>query len=240
MKTLITFAALVVPVLSACGLGIGPKSVDKRSTAQDLTGITAVRVDGTDGDVALVPAVGNEGVVEFIKRTPKVTLGGPGGCRGSHSVEGTTLVVKIEKDASASCEIDAHLTIPAAATVAVKVGNGDVSLKGLQGALDISTKNGDIDAVLAAPSADQAALNAAFSTNNGDATIKSNFSPASGTLRASTNDGDIKIRLPQGTVLRIDETHDNGDFRTAFPSTADAAFTVDLKSNDGDLKIETN
>lgn len=225
-------------ILPACGVGIGPKSEKRTDAPYDLSGINAVDVSANDGDVSIAPAQGN-GSVQFIKKTPRVSTGS-GDCHSESSIQGTTLVVKIWQDLQASCEIDAVIAAPANAAITVNSSDGNVHIQGMTGAVTVNSKDGNIDASLDRPLGDAPVLNAAFTSNDGDVSVSVNFPPATGRLKMSSADGNLKLGLASGTLFQLNEQHEDGNLRSDLTATPGAAFVVDVSTEDGNIRLQQN
>lgn len=238
---MISRLALLGLMLSStgCGLGIGPKKEVRQSNDIDLTGITAVRADTGNGDVTVEPTTNQAGIVEFTKRTPRLALG-HGDCHGSYRIDGTTLVVEVTSDFGAACEIDTRIVVPPTVNVDVKTSNGDAHVQDMLGQVSARSSDGDVVASLARPAGDAPLCNGTFSTNNGNIHVTVQYPPAGGRLSAATDNGDVRIGLSDGTAFQVSEHHDNGAFHNGLSLTDKAPFTIEMKTDNGDLKIEKN
>jgi hypothetical protein len=231
---------LSLPLLTtACGLGIGPKSERHDVQPLDLTHVSAVRVNGTDGDITVQPATGSTGSVTFVEKTSR-WFAGTGHCHYGQHVDNGTLVVDVKKDSNAGCEVETTVEAPLMAQVDIANSNGDVHVNDMAGTVNASNSNGDVKVSLASQGGDTPAANGTFSSSNGDVDVKTSFKPASGTLSLSTDNGDAKVGLPDGTPYSLSTKVDNGSVKKDFADTPSAPFHVSLKTDNGSLKIYKN
>ena len=232
-------ALTCIAILTGCGLNIGPKSDRRDSERIDMTNITAISVNGEDGNVTISSSSGANGSVEFVERKSRY-FAGTGHCHYSQRIEGQTLLVEIHKDRNAGCEVETTIAAPADATLDVRLDNGDVRISGFKNTVNVAGDNGDITATLESPGGDAPVCNGTFSSDNGAIDVDVRYQPVSGNLSLSTDNGAAKVGLPAGTLYSLDAHVDNGSVKKDLGETAGASFKVFMKSDNGSLKIYQN
>ncbi|RRR99535.1 DUF4097 family beta strand repeat-containing protein [Glycomyces terrestris] len=131
------------------------------------------------------------------------------------------------------CETDYTLGLPAGADATAETGVGDVSLDGLDGAVDIDTGIGDVTGE------GLRTTDTTVVTGVGDVTLE--FAQVLGDISVEAGTGDVVLTVPDdGTVYEV--LHDGGigdqHIEIATDPTADADYTITVASGVGSLTIQ--
>lgn len=198
-----------------------------------------VVIDSSGGSVVVVPAEGNQ---VQVSRRARWTMFEP-----DMDVEqvGGSLVVKADcTGPSFLCEVQYHVSVPAAVPVRVLGGGGDVQIERLDADVDVQTSGGDVvltsmgGAVKVRTSGgDITATSVAgaldFATDGGSITASSLTGP---TIQAGTSSGDIDL-VVTGLAERIGAGSASGDISIVVP---DLAYAVDAQAGSGLVTVDVN
>lgn len=239
MQRFSPFLFLAASLLTACALGVSPKSEKRTNATLDASSITNLQINSSSGNVTIAAAAAGNANVAFTKTTPDLGVS-EGACTSDQHIDGTTLVVTVTHDKLANCIIDTQITIPAATTIDASLDDGSIKITDVTGVVSAHTGDGYIDASLASPGGESPTLNDSFDTSDGNIQVQVNFAPSSGNISLKTKNGGIKLELPVVTKFAVDESHQNGTFTNDLTAIPGAPFDVTMTSQDGNLTIAAN
>lgn len=213
----VTLVAIGAGVLSGCGLAF-PESFEDDTVVTEE--ITAVRVEGSNGDVRLT---GDHTATE-ISLHRKVEYRGDRPEDPSHRVEDGVLILG---GCGRGCSVDYDLDLPAGLPVSGETDNGDIRLSAV-GEVDVRTDNGSI-------TLDGAAGPVVVRTSNGELDLTLD-TPQD--IRAETDNGEITATVPAGSYQVSTET-DNGDLDIEIPHDPAGAHRIDLTTDNGSVTVRS-
>jgi DUF4097 and DUF4098 domain-containing protein YvlB len=115
-----------------------------------------------------------------------------------------------------NCNITVH--VPAAAEIEAETTNGNCSVTGMRGQLDIGTTNGNVDAEDTAGPVDA-------STTNGDVRVSVASLPAAARMSCRTTNGSVRLTLPAKINAEVDLSTTNGRVKSSYPITMEGGFS---------------
>ncbi|MCS6880953.1 MAG: DUF4097 family beta strand repeat-containing protein [Oscillochloridaceae bacterium] len=172
---------------------------------------SAVRINGVNDDIELVPAVGEDITVEATRRAggwnKDVATAALQGLEVVTEVQGDTLVISVgggnglTRVLGRASAVSLRVAVPASTRVEATVVNGDIAVTGVQGDLMLQTVSGDVHA-------ERVSGDLRVNSTSGDVRVRNHRGPltvntTSGTIsaeglitgaRLSTLSGDIELR----------------------------------------------
>ncbi|MEV0345276.1 DUF4097 family beta strand repeat-containing protein [Nonomuraea sp. NPDC050680] len=216
-------------VLTGCGAGITSEA-DTRS--YDLTDkVAALHIEADAGTVDVVES-DRQGirVVERLNwRKNKPTT--------RREVRGDTLELAFDCPTSwglgawgVTCDVSYQVEVPKGLRVKVRSDSGDLTLKGLSGALEATSDSGAVEA---------SGLTGKYvvaKTDSGDMTLT--FTGPPDKVTTVTDSGKTVIHVPQ-RPYRIDARTDSGNKVIRTASDTSAQRSIALSSDSGDMEVAT-
>ncbi|MFJ8542927.1 DUF4097 family beta strand repeat-containing protein [Streptomyces sp. NPDC093586] len=207
--------------LTACG---GKTTVDESRYRVDDK-VTSLRITSNGGNVEVTAADGSAiDVTERIEYTDEKP-------RTEHSVRDGALSLDAPgcaKGDSGECSVGYTLTVPRGTVLSVDTGGGDVTVRGLAGAVAAKTGGGDIRI------GESAAKKVAAHTGGGN--IDASFTAAPDQVETESGGGDVTVRLPAGPYA-VDARTDGGDRRVDVAGDPSSAHTVKARTGGGNLTV---
>ncbi|MCB9715965.1 MAG: DUF4097 family beta strand repeat protein [Myxococcales bacterium] len=204
--------------------------------------VTAVVVDGGVGDVR-VRTHGEAGAIVSAE-----LFGDGGQVRPRVELDGSVLHVGVHCGRADCCAADLDLTIPAAASLEVELGVGDVSVQDLAGSAMVDLGTGDIelhrlegglDLHTGTGSIDGEGLLGAeawVDVGTGDAELQWSSSATIESIDVEVGVGSVELEVPEGGYdLRLDTGVGDIDTDGIRGDAAGATITVDVGTGDIDL-----
>ncbi len=128
------------------------------------------------------------------------------------------------------CTASYTLHVPRNVRVVLWSGSGDVSVRGLRGAADLTSQHGDVDA---------SGMRTQFlhaSTEHGDVHLA--FARAPRDVDASSTHGDVTVVVPRaGGPYRVEASTDYGDTNVDVPTDPAADRVIRVASVHGDVSV---
>ena len=183
-----------------------------------VTGTPTVVVDGTVGDLSVVPA-GTAGANQVLVRATKYVHGfsprrderDPAQLPLDMTQDGDTVTIRPQQrhdpDSSTERRVDLTITVPAETNLTIKLVAGDVHLDGITGLYNVELATGDLR-LSRATVAGGSILRAAA----GDLTFDAALTQGAA-VSLSTGTGDIDVTLPETTDAHLDASTNAGDVR---------------------------
>jgi hypothetical protein len=192
-------------------------------------------VPSTDGDVHVEVSGWSSGPEpEFTVDTAADTTTIDGGCSGVWF---------------ARCDLDVRVALPTSATLDVTGTNGRITVSELDGDISLENTNGGLQVREVSGTLHLRTTNGAISvadcesddvgatTTNG--AIDLDFSDAPSTVRATSTNGGVTVRVPGQVPYFIDATTTNGGINTdALPSDRFADRTITVSTSNGAILVE--
>lgn len=114
--------------------------------------------------------------------------------------------------------------------VEIRTGSGDVRARGVAGDLRVTAGSGDL--TLEGVSGD-----VEVKTGSGDIRLASPL-PSGKNWRLRTGSGDAELVLPRGAEFRLVAESEFGEVESDFPSSPQAASSIEVKTGSGDIRIK--
>ncbi|MEV0676817.1 DUF4097 family beta strand repeat-containing protein [Actinosynnema sp. NPDC050436] len=250
-------AVLVAGTLSSCVRLVENNFSDTSDISEP---IATVRVQNGSGDVRVRGADDASGTrvvrkVEYPKDADKPT-------GTTHRVEGDVLVLD---GCGSRCTVHYEVTVPSknvkvdgentsgnvtlegVASVDVKLGSGDATVRGVSGAVKVENSSGDVVASdiageftgrVGSGNARLSKLSGAVKVENNSGDIEVELAvPQS--VRATAGSGNLTVRVPQGSY-KLDADVGSGDKNlNGFKSDPNATVELVLRVDSGDLTLNT-
>jgi hypothetical protein len=225
--------AIGIPVmLAASGFGafslVGTfaRTSEQHTATYAWHGDGEISVNASAGDVRIVVGTGTQvGVVyteHYEFKRPTITATSLNG--------GLQLAARCAGGVYGSnCEINYVLTVPAAASLVLHTGDGDVQLGASTGTVSATTGEGDINGTqLLSKTVDA-------STGDGDVKLAWDIAPTS--VDATTGNGGINLVVPQGTAYSVSAHTGNGGTHVSVPQDQAATDSITASTGNGDIRI---
>ncbi|MEV0197958.1 DUF4097 family beta strand repeat-containing protein [Nonomuraea sp. NPDC050691] len=229
MKTIVIAGGLLASaaLLTGCGLQslAGPTNQDTVDY-QVTDKVARLQVKSGAGDVAITEydgsAVRVTETLQWRESKPKTT----------HKVEGDTLMLTYTCDDGRSswrsCHVNYKVEVPKSLAVTVKNGSGDITLRSLTGATEVSTGSGDVDGTgLAAKSTIAEA---------GSGGIELKYVTAPDSVQVDAGSGDIGLRVPDGSYAVTVKTG-SGDEAISVKDDDASPHKLTLEAGSGDITV---
>jgi hypothetical protein len=180
--------------LLALGIGFSVLQATVRASSTEevaLEGARAVDVSTPDGDITIEAGAPPGGLVAdagYFLRAPKVDVSTQVTARDAES-EARTRKVAVSCGWPSACDVDVSGTVPAGTDVTGRAENGDISLRGAVGVVDIRSEAGNV-------SVDGAARDVRIASADGDVRVDG----VEGAVRAEAVAGDMDLNGLSGTI----------------------------------------
>lgn len=224
----------------------GALATDSETRSFPLAGIERVQVTNYSGNVEVRSATGSDATVVATKK--KVA---PKGCRYTVEKSGSKLIVDVDQDGNAACEIDFAITAPQSASVDAKLGAGNLSISDLKGAIEFKLGSGNValakvrsslDGKLGTGSIKASEVESSqveLATGSGEVELKYTVLPKNGEVEVKTGNGNATLYLPADARFQTDFRSGMGSLHSELTETKNAGFKVKMKSGLGDLNIKS-
>jgi hypothetical protein len=214
------------------------------SRSFDAATIRSLRVDAGTGDVTVIGD--RETTVDVRLRISSDLFG------TDHSIDrrGGRLVVRTGCPVfwSFHCGFRIEVHVPRGTPVSVTTDNGEVHVAGIAAPVTLTTDNGDVRAAdIEGPlrlstdngdvvGADLRSPTVTSETDNGDVTLVFGQPPQD--VRASSDNGELDLRLPRGTTAYdLSTDTDNGSIDTPIRTDPTSHRRITATSDNGDITI---
>ncbi|MFI6283297.1 DUF4097 family beta strand repeat-containing protein [Streptomyces sp. NPDC051018] len=235
----------LVFALTGCGSADAQEAPEERkSFALDAK---SLHIDSDNSALEIVPA--DVKAVEVTRQVDGWVMLGSGPEK-SWRLEGGTLKLRLSCDGVASeCEARHVVKVPRGVAVTVKSGHGDVTasgfatpmkiradngnvtVRGTDGPLDLATDHGDLvtDGVTARTVKAQ--------TDNGDIRVALKAGTAADRIETVNGNGGITIELARGKTYAVTAATDNGSAQVDVANDRTSKHVVTARSDNGDVDI---
>jgi DUF4097 and DUF4098 domain-containing protein YvlB len=210
----------------------------------DAAGLNSLSVINTSGDITISVSTSGKALVNARKvRFPK-------GC--SLVMERTGGKLSVETNESlwpgTSCLVHFDIKVPAAVSLDMKNGSGDVEVEGTSGPIEFKLGSGDVkvkgqvtdlDGSSGSGKIEVSGLigNVKLKMGSGDIRLEYSSPPARGSVNIKNGSGDTTIILPESSVILTDLSTGSGKIYNEIGDTAGAPFKVTVTSGSGKLSI---
>ncbi len=234
----------IVTVLYGAVLLLDLLARSERTTTRPLGTVRALVVDVGSGEV-LVRAT--DGPARLVAEEVDGLLGGPG-LTVARRADGA---VAVRSDcpwlSPASCGVTASVEVPRGAAVTVRIGSGDVRVRGVGGGVSARTGSGDVElervaggrAVVRTGSGSVRASGLAVrraSADTGSGDVDLGFAAPPASVLAETGSGDVTLAVPD-VPFRIDASTGSGDQDLDVRQDPRAARRLVLRTGSGDVAV---
>nr|BFE47414.1 hypothetical protein GCM10017745_08410 [Saccharothrix mutabilis subsp. capreolus] len=220
--------------------------------------VVAVRVQNDSGRVTVR---GRDGVAAVeVKRTVQYSRNDDKPSGQTYRVEGDTLVLD---DCGRNCSVDYEVTVPGkdvkvlgengsgdltfegVASVDIRLGSGDVTVRDVTGSAKVENGSGDVTAsnVAGAFRGDVGSGRAKLTDMRGEVSVVNDSGDvevgmaAVQAVHAESGSGDVHVRLPKATY-RVEVETGSGERTLGVASDPAATISVVAKSGSGDVSVQ--
>lgn len=213
----------------AAGLVAGFLERSASSTAVVEQAVTALDVETGTGDVTVEVAPAGSPLRYTALRHWSFTEPGTSG-----TVEAGTLRLRSTCGGGGvfgRCSVDWTVSVPAATTVTLSTGTGDVRVTGTSGGVAVSTGTGDVDL---------RALGARTVTvGTGTGQVRLRAATVPDRVEVSTGTGDVDVRVPGGVAYRVTGDSGPGERTTRVQESDTSPHVVQVDTGVGDVLVAT-
>jgi hypothetical protein len=228
---------IIGSLVTVVALGFGTYNVVGVLAHEEVTETATFEADGIslldlDSDSGTVEVVGTDG--DQIRLVAEISHGLR---RTGHraEVEGATLVVRSScPNFSTWCSVDYHLEVPTDLAVTANVDNGRITIRDIDGGVDVDSDNGSIELFRLSGSltgsTDNGSLvatglrSSAVLADSDNGRVSLTFADPPDTVQATTSNGSVEIVLPTGgETYRVDvgTSHGSTDVGVRTDPTSD-------------------
>lgn len=234
-------AVLLATALAACAEASDDAEPESRAFA--LTGRT-LTVDSNDSALELVPA--DVGEVKVTRWFAGSVVAGSGP-EVTWSMRDDVLKLRVScSGVIADCAARHRIEVPRGVAVTVRDKDGSVSAKGFRTALDIRTDDGsvrvtDVTGPLGLRTADgsvhaSGVRSRTVRASSDDGSVRLELAAVPDLVDARTHDGSVDIALPDGTY-RVAAHSDDGSVNVSVPRADSSGHVVKARSGDGSVTV---
>ncbi|ALE84103.1 DUF4097 family beta strand repeat-containing protein [Pseudonocardia sp. HH130629-09] len=211
-------------LLAGCG-GVAAGPEQQQTVNEPVDGpVTRVEVDSDAGDVRLV--AGEKAAVEQDLRWT-------GGARPQveQKVDGGVLRItaRCPDQVGDRCQAGLVVTAPAASSALVDLRAGGIEVRGLTGALDLTSSAGGVEATGVGPG-DVRAKSSAGS-------VELTFAAAAADVTAESSAGGVEVRVPVGPAYEVSAETSAGSTEVGVPDQPGADHRITAKSSAGGVSV---
>jgi DUF4097 and DUF4098 domain-containing protein YvlB len=208
----------------------GASAAETVSQEFDASGLDSLSVINTSGDINISVSTSGKALISARK------IKFPVGCSLIMERSGGDLYVETSDPLKldTNCRVHFEIAVPAAISLGIKNGSGDVEVKDTNGSLEFKLGSGDLK--MAATVTD---LNG--TSGSGDVKV----SGLTGNVNLKLGSGDIWLEygattviFPEGSEILTDLTTGSGKIYNEIGDTAGAPFKVTVRSGSGKLSIK--
>jgi hypothetical protein len=224
MRRAANSAAVALALGSVAACSPGRTTTDEQSY-EISEQISALVVEGRAAAVTIEPGEGPVTVTEIYHYADDR----PG---TSHRLDGSTLRLTgtgCQND-ELRCAVEFRIRVPRATTATVTVEAGAVKMDGLTGNVTVTTEAGSVEATGLA--GDEVTI----TTQAGATSLE--FVEAPTVVKASTELGDVDVRLPVGTAYAVDVATGVGDSHVSVQRDAASAHRIQVKTEVGAIQVQ--
>ncbi len=211
-------------LLAGCG-GVAAGPEQQQTVNEPVDGpVTRVEVDSDAGDVRLV--AGERPAVEQDLRWT-----GDARPQVEQKVEGGVLRItaRCPDRGGDRCQAGLVVTAPAASSALVDLRAGGIEVRGLTGALDLTSSAGGVDATGVGPG-DVRAKSSAGS-------VELTFAAAAADVTAESSAGGVEVRVPVGPAYEVSAETSAGSTEVGVPDQPGADHRITAKSSAGGVSV---
>ncbi|MBN9755769.1 MULTISPECIES: DUF4097 family beta strand repeat-containing protein [unclassified Pseudonocardia] len=211
-------------LLAGCG-GVAAGPEQQQTVNEPVDGpVTRLEVDSDAGDVRLV--AGERPAVEQDLRWT-----GDARPQVEQKVEGGVLRItaRCPDQVGDRCQARLVVTAPAASSALVDLRAGGIEVRGLTGALDLTSSAGGVDATGVGPG-DVRAKSSAGS-------VELTFAAAAADVTAESSAGGVEVRVPVGPAYEVTAETSAGSTEVGVPDQPGADHRITAKSSAGGVSV---
>jgi len=211
----------------------------------DAAKITAVEVKNSSGDIEVLPVTTGKARVV----ANKVEFGEY--CRFKTEQKGSTLFVEVEKKGmfQDDCDVDLELSVAKGTNLNVRLGSGDLKVRGLSGDLGFQVGSGSVDVEAPIKRLDGKTgsgdmfvkgltSGGTLRTGSGKINIEYLVAPALGELNMATGSGNAEVIFPKAAKVQTTFAAGSGELINELGDSPESKFKVSMRAGSGDLHIK--
>jgi DUF4097 and DUF4098 domain-containing protein YvlB len=152
---------------------------------------------------------------------------------------------------SNNCDINYVLTVPSAAKMTIRTGDGAVRVSDLTSALSLRTGDGgvtltnvsgDVQATTGDGGVRATGLRSdALQVHTGDGGVNLAWASAPTSVSVTSGDGEVKVTVPAGSgPYRVDTSSGDGGQHVSVPTSQNATATIVVHTGDGGVTVGTS
>jgi hypothetical protein len=212
--------------LTACGGTDGGSTTREEQSYEISQPITALVVDARVAAVTIGTGDGPVTVKEIYRFGDDKPV-------TKHTVDSSTLRLTDTgcRNDEVRCDVEFQVRLPAAASLQVKAQVGAVKVTGLAGGIDVTTEAGAVEGT--ALSGETVSV----TTQAGGTSLE--FTEAPTLVRATTQAGGIRVKVPAGTAYAVEADTDLGASDISVQRDAGSAHKISLRSSLGAITVES-
>jgi len=218
-------------------------------TEFDTKDLIGVSVSVPAGKVSLEAHEGAKASVTFTKNKFSEH------CKLSIEKKESRIVVKVEKSprffSLGDCDANYEIKVPKKTDSDLKLGSGNITIKGMQGELLFSLGSGEVNAEGSFPKVDGKTgsgpvhiigLSGSANLKSGSGSINLVYAakPANGTTEIQLGSGDSTITFPKGSKIKTTFVAGVGKLHNDLADSLDATYLVSVKTGSGNLNIKVH
>jgi hypothetical protein len=209
----------------------------------DATDLSAVEVSGSDGSIEVVGGPGDEirlvaDIDHGLRRTGT-----------SQEIEGSTLVLRSSCPLVSSwCRVDYRLEVPARLAVTARTDNGRITVRDIDGPLEVDADNGSIELVRVGGtirgSTDNGSLvatglrSAEVDADSDNGRVSLTFASPPRSVEATTEHGSVEVVVPDDqTIYRVVLGTDLGSSDVGVRTDPDSDRVITARSDVGSVSV---
>ena len=221
------------------------KTTESSTRTVDARAITAIDVRTKVG--AIVVVGGDQDTIE-IRRRASFTFAEPS---FDETTENGTLTLDAHcgRTAFGSCDVSYSITVPRGVTVRARSGGGSISVRDVEGAVDIYSSVGRVRAdrlggalriASSAGSVDASNLRSpTVDANTSAGSVRVSFTAAPGSVRATSDAGSVTVTVPEdATVYRVEAETSVGSTRVRVRTDPTSPRSITVNSSAGSVTVD--
>ncbi len=211
------------------------------------TGLKALHLKNSSGNVKISTSSSNGKAyveIEKVKFEKNCTL------KMDKTDDALTVEVdKVGLFSNNDCKIHFNIKVPKEVALHLKMGSGDLNVKGTKGTIDFILGSGDakidaeiqsLDATTGSGSIEAMGIygNANIKSGSGNVRLLYKTAPPQALVNIMTGSGDATIYLPSTTQISTDFKAGSGQLSNELTNSTDAPFKILMKAGSGSLQIK--
>ncbi len=223
----------------------GASAAETVSQEFDASGLDSLSVINTSGDINISVSTGGKALISARK------IKFPVGCSLIMERSGGDLYVETSDPLKldTNCRVHFEIAVPAAISLGIKNGSGDVEIEDTNGSLEFKLGSGDLKTAATVTDLNGTSGsgdvkvsgltgNVNLKLGSGDIWLEYLSPPGRGSIKIKNGSGATTVIFPEGSEILTDLTTGSGKIYNEIGDTAGAPFKVTVRSGSGKLSIK--